>query len=95
MSVIQQIVLEDKTTIFIKGIKPDEGDFKSGEITLNGSPVRLERVERYHVEGELLVTDSYSIPMFYIQNFLAENDCLQEIDGIPYVIFKEVIFKLN
>lgn len=50
MSVIQQVYLaEAGYSIYIKGIKPDNEC--SGEITINGNPTRLERKERYHIDG--------------------------------------------
>lgn len=71
MSVIQQVYLADSgCSIYIKGIKPDKDNEYSGEITINGNPTRLERKERYHIDGGMLVTDSYHIPMeFYNQFF--------------------------
>lgn len=54
---------ESGSSIYIKGIKPDE---YSGEITLNGNPTRLERKERYHISNGMLVTDSYHIPMDFL-----------------------------
>lgn len=43
MSVIQQVYLADSgCSIYIKGIKPDEDNEYSGEITINGNPTRLE-----------------------------------------------------
>ena len=40
MSVIQQVYLaESGYSIYIKGIKPDEENQNSGEITINGNPV--------------------------------------------------------
>lgn len=55
MSVIQQVYLADSgCSIYIKGIKPDNE--YSGEITINGNPTRLERKERYHIDGGMLVT---------------------------------------
>lgn len=53
MSVIQQVYLaEAGYSIYIKGIKPDKDN-----------PTRLERKERYHIDGSMLVTDNYHIPM--------------------------------
>lgn len=81
MSVIQQVYLPDaKYSIYIKGIKPDEDNPLSGEITLNGNPTRLERHERYHYDKErdMFVTDNYDIPTFFITKFLEENDCIIE-----------------
>lgn len=47
---IQQVYLaEAGYSIYIKGIKPDNEC--SGEITINGNPTRLERKERYHIDG--------------------------------------------
>lgn len=70
MSVIQQVYLaEAGYSIYIKGIKPDKDNEYSGEITINGNPTRLERKERYHIDGGMLVTDSYHIPMEFIISF--------------------------
>lgn len=70
MSVIQQVYLADSgCSIYIKGIKPDKDNEYSGEITINGNPTRLERKERYHIDGGMLVTDSYHIPMEFIISF--------------------------
>lgn len=70
MSVIQQVYLADSgCSIYIKGIKPDKDNECSGEITINGNPTRLERKERYHIDGGMLVTDSYHIPMEFIISF--------------------------
>lgn len=93
MSVIQQVYLaEAGYSIYIKGIKPDNEC--SGEITINGNPTRLERKERYHIDGSMLVTDNYHIPMDFIINFLQANGCIeQKEDGKRYV--EEVEFKLN
>lgn len=64
MSVIQQVYLaESGYSIYIKGIKPDEENKNSGEITINGNPTRLERKERYHIDNGMLITDNYHIPM--------------------------------
>ena len=64
MSVIQQVYLaEAGYSIYIKGIKPDKDNECSGEITINGNPTRLERKERYHIDGSMLVTDNYHIPL--------------------------------
>lgn len=98
MSVIQQVYLpKAQYSIYIKGISPDEDNPESGEIILNGNPTRLERHERYHVDKEhnMLVTDNYDIPMDCIFNFLAANDCFQEIEGQKYIVFKKVEFKSN
>lgn len=52
MSVIQQVYLaESGYSIYIKGIKPDEENQNSGEITINGNPTRLERKKRYHIDN--------------------------------------------
>lgn len=62
MSVIQQVYLaESGYSIYIKGIKPDEENKNSGEITINGNPTRLERKERYHIDNGMLITDNYHI----------------------------------
>lgn len=97
MSVIQQVYLADSgCSIYIKGIKPDKDNGCSGEITINGNPTRLERKERYHIDGDMLVTDSYHIPMEFIISFLQANNCVeQKEDGKMYVVLKEVEFKLN
>lgn len=98
MSVIQQVYLPDaKYSIYIKGIKPDEDNPLSGEITLNGNPTRLERHERYHFDKErdMFVTDNYDIPTYFITKFLEENDCIIEEEGKSFVCFKEVVFKSN
>lgn len=97
MSVIQQVYLaESGSSIYIKGIKPDKENEYSGEITINGNPTRLERKERYHIDGSMLVTDNYHIPMDFIINFLQANNCVeQKEDGKMYVVLKEVEFKLN
>lgn len=89
MSVIQQVYLaEAGYSIYIKGIKPDNEC--SGEITINGNPTRLERKERYHIDGSMLVTDNYHIPMDFIINFLQANGCIEQKD-----VLKEVEFKPN
>lgn len=97
MSVIQQVYLADSgCSIYIKGIKPDKDNEYSGEITINGNPTRLERKERYHIDGGMLVTDSYHIPMEFIISFLQANNCIeQKEDGKMYVVLKEVEFKIN
>jgi len=97
MSVIQQVYLaEAGCSIYIKGIKPDKDNEYSDEITLNGNPTRLERKERYHIDGSMLVTDNYHISMDFIINFLQANGCIgQKEDGKRYVVLKEVEFKLN
>lgn len=96
MSVVQQVYLaESGYSIYIKGIKPDEGNQNSGEITINGNPTRLERKERYHIDNGMLTTDNYHIPMDFIINFLQANDCFEQKDGKVYVVLKEVEFKLN
>ena len=91
MSVIQQVYLaEAGYSIYIKGIKPDKDNECSGEITINGNPTRLERKERYHIDGSMLVTDNYHIPMDFIINFLQANGCIeQKEDGKRYVVLKE------
>lgn len=81
MSVIQQVYLAGYS-IYIKGIKPDNEC--SGEITINGNPTRLERKERYHIDGSMLVTDNYHIPMDFIINFLQANGCIEQKDGMLY-----------
>lgn len=99
MSVIQQVYLAEAEagySIYIKGIKPDKDNECSGEITINGNPTRLERKERYHIDGSMLVTDNYHIPMDFIINFLQANGCIeQKEDGKRHVVLKEVEFKLN
>lgn len=96
MSVIQQVYFpKEKYSIYIKGIKPDEDDYNRGEITINGNPTALERKERYHIEGKLLLTDSYQIPIHYVIAFLGANGSTTEQDGKTYAVFKEIEFKLN
>lgn len=97
MSVIQQVYLADSGySIYIKGIKPDKDNEYSGEIAINGNPTRLERKERYYIDGGMLVTDSYYIPMEFIISFLQANNCVeQKEDGKMYIVLKEVEFKLN
>ena len=43
-------------------------------------PTRLERKERYHIDGSMLVTDNYHIPMDFIINFLQANGCIEQKD---------------
>lgn len=96
MSVVQQVYLpESGSSIYIKGIKPDKDNQNSGEITINGNPTRLERKERYHISNNMLITDSYHIPMDFIINFLQANGCVKEENGKTYVVLEEVEFKLN
>lgn len=53
--VIQQVYFKKENySIYIKGIIPDEDDFKSGIIIINGNPTRLERKERYHIDNNTL-----------------------------------------
>lgn len=93
MSVIQQVYLaESGYSIYIKGIKPDEENKNSGEITINGNPTRLERKERYHIDNGMLITDNYHIPMDFIINFLQANGCFEQKD---VCVLKEVEFKPN
>lgn len=39
-----------------------------------------ERKERYHIDGSMLVTDNYHIPMDFIINFLQANGCIEQKD---------------
>ena len=61
-----------------------------------GYSIYIKRKERYHIDGSMLVTDNYHIPMDFIINFLQANGCIeQKEDGKRYVVLKEVEFKLN
>lgn len=63
MSVIQQVYLADSgCSIYIKGTKPDKDNEYSGEITINGNPTRLERKERYHIDGGMLTCKVTILP---------------------------------
>lgn len=94
--VVQLIYMDSGSYLVIKGIKPNQEDLSTGEITLAFSPSYIEKKERYYIENKLLKTDSFFIPITYIYQFLADNGCTQvKEDGKEYIVLKEVEFKVN
>lgn len=94
MAVIQQVYFaKEGYSIYIRAIKPDEDNPESSLIWISGNPSRLVRRERYHIN--IVITDSYQIPLEYIHNFLVNNGCMEEKDGELYVVYKEVEFNPN
>lgn len=94
--VIQLVYLGEAGYLAIKGIKPDQNNPLTGEITIVPSPTYVERKEEYLIDNGLLITDNFFIPMACIANFLASNDCVQTgEDGKEHIVLKEVEFNLE
>lgn len=72
--VIQLVYLGEADYLAIKGIKPDQDNPATGEITIVPSSTYMERKEKYLIDNGLLITDNFFIPMACISHFLASND---------------------
>lgn len=94
--VIQLVYMGEDGYLAIKGIKPDQNNPMVGEITILPCSTHIERQEKYLIEDGILKTKTFLIPMAYIVNFLANNDCIQTgEDGKEHIVLKEVEFKIE
>lgn len=68
--------------IFLRGV-----DFDKKEITMNGNPTNLTRVEKFMIEdNKKVITQSYYFPIEYLIKLCYENNCMGENGELKNVL---------
>jgi hypothetical protein len=64
--------------IFLRGV-----NFEKHEVTINGNPTKLTRVEKFMIQdGNQVITESYFFPIEYLMILCSENDAIDENNNL-------------
>ena len=64
--------------IFLRGV-----NFEKHEVTINGNPTKLTRVEKFMVQdGNQIITESYYFPIEYLVMLCSENGAIDKDNNL-------------
>ena len=71
----------DKGLIFLRGV-----NFDKHEVTLNGNPTKLTRVEKFMIQdNNQVITESYHFPIEYLMMLCSLNDAIDKDNNLMNV----------